>query len=95
MINMKTMNYTVMVKEMIETAGGSIISNVPIKDVQVSTKKLAIATAKEWAKQNPRKYVFISHFESHDSQQSYLNPNGFDVVGHDWAEEYKNLNLGN
>lgn len=86
---MKTMNYTVMVKEMIETTGGPMLSLHPIKDVQVSTKKLAVATAREWAKKNPSKYIFISHFESHDSIETYLNPNGFDNIGHDWAEEYK------
>jgi hypothetical protein len=48
-------------------------------------KSAAIASAKKYAEQYPKKQVFISWFRKSDGQRGYLNPDGnHDITGKAW-----------
>lgn len=59
------------------------------KSRECLTESQAIEVAKTWANEYRNLYIYIHYFRSTDGQKGYLNPDGYDISGIDWADEFK------
>lgn len=64
-------------------------SPYPEREITVTNEKEAVELAEKWAIENKEDYVYINYFRSSDSQQGYLNEDGYGIHGEDWADKYK------
>jgi hypothetical protein len=49
----------------------------------------AVDLAEKWSKEHHEMYVYIEYHRASDDQHAYLNPDGYELSGSDWASEYK------
>lgn len=57
----------------------------PEYEETVYSEKEAEKLAQKWASEHKGKYVYIAYFRPSDGQHAYLNPDGYDLTGKNWA----------
>ncbi|MHA4153263.1 hypothetical protein [Bacillus cereus] len=61
----------------------------PTKHKEANSEQEAIELAEKWADEYKSEFVYINYYRASDSQQGYLNPDGYGIIGQDWANKYK------
>ncbi|HDR6957143.1 MULTISPECIES: hypothetical protein [Bacillus cereus group] len=61
----------------------------PTKHKEVDSEQEAIELAEKWADEHKSEFIYINYYRASDGQQGYLNPDGYNVNGQDWASKYK------
>ncbi|EJR51714.1 hypothetical protein IIO_06173 [Bacillus cereus VD115] len=61
----------------------------PTKHKEVDNEQEAVELAEKWAAEYKSEFIYINYYRSSDAQKGYLNPDGYNITGEDWASKYK------